>query len=151
MAPSNDWTNWDCVNDPKNYGSAEIFTHDGEIYMVGQRQLTDDGAYDTGKGWGMLRAASNRIEALTTGKRCSVWRYIPTERQFGFVMDLPSKGDVCSPAVVKRGGSQIVVYGHSSDLDGPDLAQKPASERPNRLYRYVLELAPGKAVKNASF
>ncbi len=151
MAPSNDWTSWDCVNDPKHYGAAEIFTYDGAVHLVGQRQLSDDGEYDTKRGWGVFRAASNQLEALTTGKRCALWRYEPSTRTFGFVMDLPSRGDVCSPAVLQRQDGQLTIYGHSSDLTGPDLAQQPARQQPNHLYRYGLAPTPRHATHTVSY
>lgn len=137
LAASGEWTNWDCVNDPKNYGAATTFTHDGEIYLIGRRQLGPDGN-DAGFG-GWWRAARHQVAALTTAKRCALWRFEPRERRFDFVLDLPSRGDTCAGAVMAGAApGEFVVYTSSSDPRGPDLTLQAALERPNRLYRYEL-------------
>ncbi len=139
IAPSSEWTRWDCVNDPKNYGAATTFTYDGEVYLVGQRQLSADGKYDQGKGKGLWRVVRNQAEQLTTAKRCSVWRYDRSSREFAFMRDLPSRGDTCAPAVVPGNApGRFVVYGQSSDIHGPDLTAYAGRQQDNRLYRYEL-------------
>ncbi len=151
LAPSREWTNWDCVNDPRNFGAATTFTYDGEVYLIGQRQLSDDGKYDRGKGSGLWRVAHNQAEQLTTAKRCSVWRYDRSSREFAFMGDLPSKGDTCSAAVIAgESPGKFVVYGQSSAIDGPDLTTHAARQTENHLYRYELSLQRRGSTLNVS-
>jgi hypothetical protein len=150
LAATGEWTQWDCVNDPRNYGASALFSHDGEVYMVGRRQL-GDGDYDRGFSSGTLRAMTNQAVQMTTGKRCSVWRFDRTERAFTHVIDLPSKGDTCAPAVIPGAAhGEFVVYAQSSDLNGPDLTLQAALGRSNKLYRYDLRLTDQREVVQAS-
>lgn len=141
IAPASEWTNWDCVNDRRRYDSPAMFTHEGEIYLIGRRNLTTDGAYDQGFGPQFLRSITNQLNYAKAAKRCSLWRYVKSERRIAFILDLPSRGDTCSPAVItgERSG-QFIVYNYSSDLAGPELSLGVGQTRPTFIYRHVLEL-----------
>jgi hypothetical protein len=152
LALAGDLSQWDCVNDPKNYGAATLFTFEGEIYMVGQRKLSATGSYDLGRGSGLWRTLNNQIGELQAGRRCSVWRYDPSEHRIAFVADLPSHGDTCTPAVVPtKTRGQFTIYSPSSDLDAPELALRPSQAHPNRLYRYSISLTPQRSTQNVAY
>jgi phosphoglycerate dehydrogenase-like enzyme len=105
-----------------------MFWHDGEAYLVARRNLNGNGDYDLGRGpsW-LLRTLWNQVNYSLTPKRCALWRYVrgqydQKDDRFAFVLDLPSRGDTCFPAVIEGGSpEEIVVYDYSCDLAGPDL------------------------------
>ncbi len=141
MAPSKDWTDWDCVNDPKKYDSPAMFAYDGEIYMIARRNVSADGRYDQGFGPDVVRSLTNQLDYVTKAKRCSVWRYVRSERRVAFVVDLPSRGDTCFPAVMEgEQPGEFVIYDYSSDIRGADLPYGVAQAEPTFIYRHVLQL-----------
>lgn len=140
VAATSEWPSWDCVNDPKSYGAAATFSHDGETYLVGERQLGGSGAYDVGRYSGTLRLLRNQAEQLTTAKRCALWRYDTSTRKFVFLTDLPSRGKSCTPAVLPGAApGRFIVYSQSSDLNGPEWSTRASNSAPSRLYRYELD------------
>lgn len=142
FAAASNWADWDCVNDTRRYESPAMFTYDGEIYLIGLRSLTNGGDYDRGIGVGLLRKLLNEVDHASSAKRCSVWRYIPKQRRIGFVVDLPSRGDTCSAAVIPQPEpGRFVIYTHSSDLAGPDLPLQVGQQRPTAIYRHLLDLS----------
>ncbi|HEX2731477.1 MAG TPA: hypothetical protein VHM70_07735 [Polyangiaceae bacterium] len=142
MAAASNWTDWDCVNDTRNYGAAAMFSYDGETYLVGQRKVGDDPNYDLGHSVGFLRTLQNQFSELSAGRRCALYRYVATEKRIAYVGDLPSRGDTCNPAVIPGSQpGQFVVYTPTSALDGPDQPVVRAHEASNRLYRYVISLS----------
>ena len=74
-----------------------------------------------------------------TPKRTALWRYVQGEDRFAFVMDLPSRGDTCFPAVLDgvRPGERVV-YDYSCDLDGPDLPWIRGQRGHTFIYRHLL-------------
>lgn len=141
FAPSSDWTDWDCVNDPKKYDAPAMFSYDGEIYLIARRNVSDDGHYDQAFGPDIVRSIANELDYVTKAKRCSVWRYVRSERRVAFVLDLPSKGDTCFPSVLEgRQPGEFVVYNYSSDLQGHDLPFGVGQREPTFIYRHVLQL-----------
>lgn len=152
FAAANNWSDWDCVNDNRRYESPGMFTYDGEIYLIGLRDLTSDGAYDRGVGVGLLRTLFNEVDHASSAKRCALWRYIRNEHRLGFLMDLPSRGDTCSAAVLPdRDPGRFVIYVHSSDLAGPDVPLHVGQRRPTGIYRHVVHLARRLAPEEAVF
>jgi hypothetical protein len=78
-----------------------------------------------------------------TPKRCALWRFVPGEDRIAFVLDLPSRGDTCFPAVLEGGEpGEIVVYDYSSPLEGPDLAWLRGQRGETRIHRHVLRFEP---------
>jgi hypothetical protein len=111
LAAATDWTDWDCVNDARHYGSAAMFSYDGEVYMVGQRKVGADDNYDLGVGSGVVRTVHNQLAELSAGRRCSLFHYVAAEKRIAFVADLPSQGDTCNPAILNGEASgQFVIY-----------------------------------------
>lgn len=132
---------WECRTDKRKYDSPYVFAYDGEVYLVGRRNLTETGNYDLD--YDDLdthgQTVAYQIDYTRQRKRCAVWRFVPNEKRMAFVADLPSRGDTCFPHVIE--GSQpgeFVVYDYSSPLDGRDLPWSDAQRGETRIYRHVL-------------
>jgi hypothetical protein len=70
----------------------------------------------------MLRTVWNQVNYSLTPKRTALWRYLQAEDRFAWILDLPSRGDCCFPAVLPGSAEgEHVVYDYSCALDGPDL------------------------------
>jgi hypothetical protein len=140
-APSSDWGNWDCVNDPKKYDSPVLFSDAGELYLLARRHLTESGRYDTGKSLSLLRRVANEAADLAAPKRCALWHLDRAGQRVEFMLDLPSRGNTCSPAVMPgENPGEFVVYDHSSDVNGPDLSLRDGLAGPTFIYRHVIAL-----------
>jgi hypothetical protein len=140
-APAGNLASWTCRPDRRKFDSPFMFWHDGEAYLVGRRSLYGDGEYDRGRGpsW-LLRTVWNQVNYSFTPKRTALWRYVQGEDRFGFVMDLPSRGDTCFPAVLDGARPrERVVYDYSCDLDGPDLPWIRGQRGRTSIYRHLLE------------
>lgn len=140
-APAGDLARWSCRHDPRKYDSPAMFWHDGEAYLIGRRNLTDEGVFDLGFA-GLSRGAQAvryETEYSRLPKRCALWRYVQPEDRIAFVMDLPSRGDTCFAGVLPGArDDERVVYNYSSPLDGPDLPWNQGQLGPTRIYRHVL-------------
>ncbi len=139
-APKDDLGRWQCVMDPKKYDSPLLFRQDAAVYLVGRRNLTENGNYDL-----FLRdlppaEQTHRYEGdySSRRKRCSLWRVDPGTRQVEFVLDLPSQGDTCFPALHRLGPDAVEIYNYTSPLDGPDLSWFESQLRPTVIVRTAL-------------
>jgi hypothetical protein len=139
-APAGNLASWACRPDRRKFDSPFMFWHDGEAYLVARRSLQSGGEYDRGRGtsW-LLRTVWNQVNYSLTRKRTALWRYVQGEDRFAFVMDLPSRGDACFPAVLDgvRPGERVV-YDYSCDLEGPDLPWIRGQRGRTFIYRHVL-------------
>jgi len=122
-AEPDDLGSWNCVGDPKKYDSPFMFRHGSEIYLIGRRNVTDDGTYDLGRRDLSAAEQTSLYERKywLTPKRCSLWRVDPVDLDVEFVLDLPSNGDTCFASVVPLSADQYLIYNYSSPLDDPDL------------------------------
>jgi hypothetical protein len=144
-APAGQLGRWTCVSDPRKYDSPAMFWHDGEAYLIGRRNVTDTGRYDLGQRmYDRTRQTVNyQVEYSRQPKRCSLWRYVQTEHRIAFVLDLPSRGDTCFPAVMEgAAANERVVYNYSSPVDGPDQPWFLGQRGPTLIYRHVLRFEP---------
>lgn len=143
-APTEDLANWTCVSDTRKYDSPFVFAHDGEVYLVARRNLGGHGDYDLGHGPGwLLRTVWNQVNYSLTRKRCALWRFVPGEDRLAWILDLPSRGDTCFPAVLAGSEpGEVVVYDYSSPLDGPDVAWLRGQRGETGIYRHVLRFEP---------
>ena len=133
------FADWVCKTDVRKYDSPLVFEHDGEIYVVGRRNLAGDGRYDVATRGGALGTIQNELAYITTAKRCAVWHWIKAEDRLGFVMDLPSRGDTCFPSKLDGDDpSRVVIYDYSSDIDGPELPWSAGQRRNTYIYRHEL-------------
>jgi hypothetical protein len=133
---------WTCVNDPKKYDSPLVIGHDGAIWLIGRRQVTEDGNYDLFRRDLPLaeQASMYNREYWTTPKRCSLWRVDPDTLAVTFALDLPSNGDTCFASAVPLGGDQYLVYNYTSPLDDPYLDWVDGQTNPTFIYRVTLTL-----------
>lgn len=149
-APADDIASWTCAADPKKYDSPHVFAFDGEIYLVGRRNVTESGHYDiavdeTDPG---QRTLQNQVAYTNAEKRCALWRFVQGERRIAYLLDLPSKGDTCFAASLDPGEPtpgephDIVIYDYSSDVDGEDVSWREGQRGPTFIYRHVLRLTP---------
>jgi hypothetical protein len=141
-APPGGIADWTCAGDPRKFDSPLLFSHAGEVYLVARRTANEDGAYDRGFGWGMLRSITNQLAYISSAKRCSLFHVVrsgSSAPRVAFMLDLPSRGDTCFPAVVESGHpDEVVLYNYSSDIAGPDVAWSVGQRRPTHIYRHVL-------------
>jgi hypothetical protein len=119
-----------------------VFRHDSEVYLIGRRQLANDGAYDLG-----MTELSHAEQAVayqeaywSSPKRCSLWKVDGETLSTELVMDLPSNGDTCFASVLPLSSSQYLVYNYSSPLDDPDIAWNDAQFGETYIYRLTLTL-----------
>jgi len=150
-APADQPARWRCRSDPRKYDSPFVFAHDGEVYLLGRRNLRGDGRVDRGLGPAtgrlqILRTAWNHLNYSLARKRCALWRFAadPTandgvEVRLAFVLDLPSWGDTCFPAVLAgERPDERIAYDYSSPLDGPDPRWIEGQRGETRIHRHVL-------------
>lgn len=144
-APAGSLAQWTCRSDPRKYDSPFMFWHDGEAYLVARRNLNGTGEYDLGIGptW-LLRTLWNQVNYSLSPKRTALWRYVRGEDRFAWVMDLPSRGDCCFPAVMEADDpAERIVYDYSSDLEGPDVSWLRGQLGETFIYRHVLRFERG--------
>lgn len=144
-APADHLAQWTCVSDPRKYDSPAMFWYDGEAYLIARRNVTATGNFDLGQRmYERTRQAVNyAIDYTRQPKRCALWRYVQAEHRIAFVMDLPSRGDTCFPAVLEGDApNERVVYNYSSPIDGPDLPWYLGQRGPTLIYRHVLRFEP---------
>lgn len=141
-APARDVTALSCTSTPYKYDSPLVFEHDGEVYVVARRNVTAEGRYDVASGPRAYRTIRNQLAYITTAKRCSLYRYDEPGDRLAFVLDLPSRGDTCFPAVIAgQSADELVIYNYSSDVDGPELPWAAGQRRETYVYRHALRFA----------
>jgi hypothetical protein len=130
---------WVCKTDRRKYDSPLVFEHEGEIYVVGRRNLSGDGRYDVSTRTGAWRTIENELTYITTAKRCAVWHWNKSEDRLAFVLDLPSRGDTCFPSRLEGGDPHhVVIYDYSSDVEGPELPWSAGQRAKTFVYRHEL-------------
>lgn len=132
-----------CRSDPKKYDSPLVFAHDGEIYLVGRRNLTETGYYgDPTWDWSTndpFELIREQIAYRDASKRCSLWRIDREEVRIAYLLDLPSNGDTCFASMLEGATpDEVILYNYSSDPNGPELTWVQGQEGTTNLYRHVL-------------
>lgn len=142
-APAGDIAAWNCRSDPRKFDSPFMFWHDGEAYLIARRNLNGSGEYDLGTGPGRtLRTIWNQVSYSLSPKRTALWRYVQGEDRFAWILDLPSRGDCCFPAVLEgESPEERIVYDYSCALDGPDVAWLRGQRGETFVFRHVLRFA----------
>ncbi|MDP6934334.1 MAG: hypothetical protein QGG40_15515 [Myxococcota bacterium] len=131
---------WTCEHDPRRYDSPLVFAHDGRIWLIGRRNVTETGHYDLERrdlSHGQQTTAYS-LDYWQQPKRCSVWEVDPVELEVSWVLDLPSRGDTCFPSILPAGSSSYEVYNYSSDPDGDDVSWLEGQVAETRIYRQEL-------------
>jgi hypothetical protein len=143
-APADDLGNWDCLSDPRKYDSPLLFRAAGKVWLVGRRNLTDDGLFDLGRD--DLDHADQYLDYQVAywqePKRCSLWEVDPATRTVTWALDLPSRGDTCFPDRRDLGDVQEI-WNYTSPLDGPDLSWIEGQNGPTDIYRIALDFGGG--------
>ena len=122
-APPYHSARWTCRGDTRRLDSPFVFEDASGVYVIARRQPAFDGEYDLHYDSLPDRNAKFALYDASyagTPKRCALWRIDPTPRAFHPVIDIPSKGDTCYPAVVPSDHGRYLVYNYTSPLDGPD-------------------------------
>ncbi len=141
-----DLARWTCKSDPKKYDSPYVFRHDGEVYLVGRRNISPTGNYDLGQRErsAVSQTVGYQLDYRGRKKRCSLWRFVPGEDRIAYVLDLPSRGDTCFAGGFPGATSdEVVLYNYSSDVDGPDVPWVDGQNGPTYVYRHVLRFTRG--------
>jgi hypothetical protein len=138
---------WDCQTDQRKYDSPLLFTHDGEVFLIARRNVTETGRYqimEAGFPLSMGQVVQTWLfqAAYTQArKRCALWHVDTQSLRISFVDDLPSQGDTCFPAILPgETPDTFVVYNYSSDLNGSDLPWYAGQQGETFIYRHVLNL-----------
>jgi len=143
-APAGDLASWDCVADPKKYDSPLLFRDGPNIWLVGRRNLTEDGHYDLGKTelTEEEQFFDYQLNYWSTPKRCALWRVDPDTLTVTWELDLPSRGDTCFASVLETDQGWLL-YNYSSDPEGPDLSWLEGQTSPTFIHRMMLDLRDG--------
>jgi hypothetical protein len=139
-APAEALHDWTCDSDSRKFDSPYVFKKDGEVYAIARRNISEDGRYEQPGPFQLFKAVRNQLNYITTGKRCALWRFAHEARRLSFVMDLPSRGDTCFPAVIDQAGTdKLVVYDYSSPTQGADPPWSVGQRKPTYIYRHELQ------------
>lgn len=133
---------WTCAYDPKKYDSPRMFAHGDEVYLLGRRNVTETGNYDTGRD-DLDRSEQYlqyQLDYWGTPKRCALWRVDPDALEVTHVLDLPTRGDTCFPEIEPLGEGRYLIADYTSPPDGEDLAWQPAQVGETQVYVIVLAL-----------
>ncbi|HVN85684.1 MAG TPA: hypothetical protein VMW17_12650 [Candidatus Binatia bacterium] len=85
----------------------------------------------------------NLVNHSLTPKRTALWRYVQGEDRLAYVMDLPSRGDCCFPAVIAGfSNAERIVYDYSCALDGSDLPWLQGQRGTTFIHRHTLRFEP---------
>jgi hypothetical protein len=139
--PADNPSAWACAADPKKYDSPLLFLEGGTPWLVGRRNVTEDGAYDLGMDdlSPLDQYWNYQAEYWNNPKRCGLWQVDPDALTVAHVVDLPSKGDTCFPELVEGPAGGHVLYNYSSDPDlEPDPAWFEGQLGPTQIYRQEL-------------
>lgn len=140
VAPPGRLSAWRCTSDRRKFDSPRVFERDGEIYVLARRNVSPDGAYDHVGPFQLFKSVRNQLAYVTLGKRCALWHFARETRKVEFVLDLPSRGDTCFPAIAEqRPGAELAVYDYSSAIDGADVPWSVGQRQPTYIYRHALE------------
>ncbi|MCA9594782.1 MAG: hypothetical protein KC776_15790 [Myxococcales bacterium] len=136
------WGDWKCAADPKKYDSPLLFQSGSDVYLIGRRQLANDGNYDLFHRSDPIPDQSAEYEATywKTPKRCSLWKVDPVALTVTFVLDLPGRGDTCFASALPLEDRSFLVYNYTSPLDGPDRSWLDGQQNPTLIYRTTLKL-----------
>jgi len=139
-APAGDWGKWTCTPDPKKYDSPLVFRHSGRVWLIGRRQVANDGLFDLGKDDLSHEEKYVQYQANYWGtpKRCSLWRVDPAARKVHFHADLPSDGDTCFASVLPRADGGLDVYNYTSPVDTTERSWIQGQNGDTLIYRLAL-------------
>ncbi|MCB1154023.1 hypothetical protein KDL45_10270 [bacterium] len=134
---------WQCAGDPKKYDSPLVFrTQDNRVFLIGRRNVTEDGLYDLGRDdlSETLQGIYYELAYWVKPKRCSLWSVDPETLSVDFVLDLPSSGDTCFAGIIDYGDDTFEVYNYTSPPTQGDLWWIQGQLAPTFIYRLTLTI-----------
>jgi hypothetical protein len=138
-AKKSDLAAWTCKPDPKKYDSPVVFAHDGRIFLVGRRHVSDSGDFsqDVTEPWSLPSTINNLIAYSSRPKRCALWQVDRVTLTVKHLTDVPGWGDTCFPSLIDdpTDPQRRILYNYSSPLDGPDLNWIDGQRGETRIYR----------------
>lgn len=118
-APANDLGNWTCQSDKKKYDSPLVFEHDGEVWLVARRNVTESGHYDLDQDELSAKDQTETylVEYSFNPKRCALWHVYPESLTVEHEIDLPSRGDTCFASQLPKDDDTVTIYNYSNELE----------------------------------
>ena len=130
---------WRCVADPRKYESPLLFRNGEDVWLIGRRNVTPSGEFDVAEGETLAeRAGRNLVTYSGKPKRCALWSVDPVGLEVTHVLDLPSRGDTCFPAIVRQSQNSVLVYNYTSPIDQEDISWIAGQGGPTLIYRVLL-------------
>jgi hypothetical protein len=143
-APAEALGSWECAADVKKYDSPLVFRHGPDVYLLARRNATPSGAFDLEQR--ELSAEDQRLTYLleywNTPKRCALWRVDPEALEVTHLLDLPSAGDTCFPALLRLNSERYLVYDYTSPTEELDLKWYEGQAGPTSIQHVTLKLEP---------
>ncbi len=134
-------TAWRCVDDPKKYDSPDMFVHQGDLYLIGRRHLSETGYFDQMSGGTLAQQrAVNQANYWQIPKRCALWGVDKETLAITHVLDFPTAGDTCFASVVPLRPSGYLIYDYRSSTDDANIGWLDGQNGPTEVYRITLEL-----------
>lgn len=144
FAPRDRLGEWTCNHDPRKYDSPWVFAYGGEIFLIGRRNVTEDGNFELrpGEPWSPTEALRNLALYSAQPKRCALWQVDRHSLTVRFIVDLPSRGDTCFASVLpdEANPKRFLVYNYSSPIDGPDVPWNKGQDGQTNIYRTPITL-----------
>jgi hypothetical protein len=136
---------WDCVHDCRKYDSPLMFTHGGEAWLIGRRNVTEDGCFDIHTTDTDLvhseQFIQNSAAYWQTPKRCSLWHVDDADLTVTHIEDFPSAGDTCFPSILGEDG-QYELWNYTTDPEDADMGWLTGQQGPTMITRQPFVLRP---------
>ena len=135
---------WTCAHDCKKYDSPLLFTHDDNAWLIGRRNVTEDGCFDLGDPDESLshneRFIRNSAAYWQTPKRCALWHVDREALRVSHVIDFPSAGDTCFPSILGANG-HYELWNYTTDPEQSDMSWLEGQQGPTSITRqtFILE------------
>ena len=118
-------TDWSCIHDCRKFDSPLMFSYGGEAWLIGRRNVTDDGCFDLGLDPELYSHSERFVlysaEYWQQPKRCTLWHVDDETLLVSPMLDLPSAGDTCFPSILGTGGD-LEVWNYTTD---PERSETP--------------------------
>ena len=115
-----------------------MFNHDGKAWLIGRRNVTEDGCFDVTSGETNLthneRFVRNSAAYWQTPKRCALWQVDDENLEVHHVIDFPSAGDTCFPSILGTDG-EYELWNYTTDPDETDMGWLAGQQGPTSITR----------------
>lgn len=129
---------WECRFSPYKVDSALLFTHGGDFYVIGRRNVAgpcDRGVTILGE---VFQHAWNFAMYSMTRKRTALYKVDLERKRMIPLFDFSSKGDTAFAGLAPLDESRYYVVNYSSPIDGADWPWLAGQFLDTRLYETVL-------------